>query len=86
MIIRKAVAIAAAALIASSGPAHANAAQSLSLSHSPVVERASAQVEGENRLFGEGALITLAMVAIAALVIWQGYELITGNDDEPLSP
>lgn len=85
MIIRKAVAIAAAALIAV-GPAHAQAAKSLSLSNSPAVERASAEIEGENRLFGEGALITLALAAIAALVIWQGYELITGNDDEPLSP
>lgn len=86
MIIRKAATVSAAALIAFASPLAAKTAHPLSLSNSPAIERASAPLDEESRLFGEGALVTLALAAIAAVVLWQGYELIKGDDDQPLSP
>ena len=69
-------------LIAGSGAAVA--AQPLSLSHSPAVERAGAPVSGASELNRGAGTWIIGAIALG-LIIWGIIEL-TDDDDAPASP
>jgi len=78
MLSKKLAALAAVSLIAASTAASAQSASSLSLSNSPVVERAGADVEGSGQLVGTTGWI-LGAVALG-LVIWGIIEITSDGD------
>lgn len=82
MFSKKLAALAALSLMTAGTVAQAQSAQSLSVASSPAVERAGANVEG-NELVGTTTWIIGAVVL--GLAIWGIIEL-TKDDDNPTSP
>lgn len=84
MLSKKLAALAAASMIFGSSAAIAQSAQPLSLSNAPVVERAGAEAEDSNELFGGGILpfVAIAVVVVAVLALTDTWPF----DDDPDSP
>jgi len=79
MISKKIVALAALSLVAGSTAATAQTAQPLSLANSPAVQRAGAEIEGENAFLRRSGWI-LGVLALGILV----FVLLEANKDHPL--
>jgi hypothetical protein len=76
MLSKKLAAIAAVSLISASSAAVAQSAQPLSLSNSPVVQRAGAQNVDQNNLDRRGYGIYIVGAIVLGLVAWGVYELV----------
>ena len=76
MLSKKLAAIAAISMIAGSSAAVAQSAQPLSLSNSPVVQRAGAATAGQSNLDRRGYGIYIVGAIVIGLVAWGVYELV----------
>jgi hypothetical protein len=73
---KKLAAIAAVSLISASSAAMAQSAQPLSLTNSPVVQRAGPVTAGQNNLDRRGYGIYIVGIIVLGLVAWGIYELV----------
>jgi hypothetical protein len=85
MLSKKLAAIAAVSLITASSAAVAQSAQPLSLSQSPALDRASADVSGQSSLDRRGYGIYIVGAVVLGLIVWGIIEL-TKKNNHPHSP
>ena len=65
----------------------AQSAAPLSMTNSPVVARANAEMEGQNSLEGRGPVFYLIGAVVIGLIVWGAIELLDDNDEAfPVSP
>ena len=75
MLSKKLAAVAAISMISASSAAVAQSAQPLSLSNSPVVQRAGAETSGQNNLDRRGYGIYIIGAIALGLIVWGIIEL-----------